>query len=99
MKDKSYLIIGKKGIRRIRHGKPNLKWDEVAVLLSIEIPDMFFSRPCLEATIIVDESKVSPRRISPELIINTKEFIEQQAGVKIDFRVLQIEEELENENN
>jgi hypothetical protein len=93
MKDKSYLIIGKNGIRGVRKSKPNLSWDEVAVLVSLDIPDVLFQRPLLEATIIVDKDKLQFQQISPQLVINTKEFIEQQTGAKIDFRILEIKEE------
>ena len=87
MKDISYLIIGKSGIRGVRKSKPSLRWDEIALKVSLEIPDILFERPALEATIKVDKN-IMPEKISPELIINTKKLIEEATGVRIDFRVI-----------
>lgn len=58
----------------------------------IDVPDELFDRPQLEATIKIDPDKITPNTINPELILNTKELIEQAAGVKIDFRVIPMEE-------
>lgn len=97
MKEESYLIIGRTGIRGVRKSKPRLSWDEIAVRVILDIPNVLFERPQLEATIRVDEESVMPEKIFPDLIINTKELIEQQTGAKIDFKVIEYVREEEKE--
>jgi hypothetical protein len=92
MKSTAYLIIGKNGIRDVRKNKPSLEWDEITVRLSIDVPDILFQRPLLEASIVVDKN-ILPDVILPDLVINTKELIERQAGVKIDFKIVELKTE------
>lgn len=91
MKSNAYLIIGKTGIRGVRRSKPPLKWDEIAIRVLLDIPDQLFTRPQIEATISVSP-EVAPEQIDPQIIINTKELIEQSTGCKIEFRVVKEEE-------
>lgn len=93
MKETAYLIIGKTGIRGVRKTRPGLKWDEVAMKVDLNIPDALFQRPHIEAKITVDPEKIQPNQINPELILNTKDLIEQQTGAKIDFKVVSYENE------
>lgn len=99
MKEIAYLIIGKTGIRGVRKTKPDLKWDEVACRIELNVPDSLFERPQLEATIKVKEELLSPNYINPELIINTKELIEQQTGAKIDMKVISYSKEEKDETD
>ena len=92
MKTSAYLIINPNGVVSVRKSKPFLQWNEIAVRISLDIPDALFQRPHLEATISVDPEKVQPTQINPEMIINTKELIEEQTGAKIDFKVVPIED-------
>ena len=83
---RQWLAINKNGIQRIRKTKPHLNWDEIAILIRINIPDDLFKRPQIEAKLIVQE--VPNTVYNPEIIINTKDLIEQQTGAKIDFTVV-----------
>ncbi len=88
METEQFLIIGRGGIRGIRRTKPQLRWDEIAFKISLNIPDALFDRPHLEATIRVDEKDVQSNQINPEIIIHTKKLIEEQTGAKISFKVI-----------
>jgi len=90
MKEKAYLIIGKRGIRGVRKTKPSLEWDEIACKIDLNIPDEIFRRPHIEATLNVVD--VPNNVYEPEIVLNTKELIEQQTGAKIDFKVVPYEE-------
>ncbi|MBE3092781.1 MAG: hypothetical protein IMZ51_03880 [Chloroflexi bacterium] len=94
MKDIFYLIIGRTGIRGTRKTKPPLKWDEISVKVSMEFPDVLFQRPLIEAKITVDKDMVLPETINPDIVINTKELIEQSTGCKIDFKVIKEDKEV-----
>jgi len=93
MKSVGYLTIGPSGIKAVRRTKPFLQWNEIAVKIALDIPDALFKRPHLEATIRVDPDKIQSNQITPEMIINTKELIEEQTGAKIDFKIVPIEKE------
>lgn len=87
----NWLVINKNGIKSVRKSKPDLAYNEIAVKINLEIPKELFERPTIEATLKVDN--IPNNSYNPEIIVNTKELIEQQTGAKIDFRILPIEED------
>ena len=89
MKTSSWLIIDRDGIKATRKTKPPLDWDEIAIKVNLEVPNELFQRPTIEATVTVTD--VPNNAYEPEIIINTKELIEQQTGAKINFKVIQDE--------
>jgi len=93
MIEDAFLIIGRNGINGVRKSKPKLRWDEIAMKIHLDVPDELFDRPQLEATISVDPEKITPNTINPDLILNTKDLIEQAAGVKIDFKVIPMDKD------
>lgn len=90
MKSINWLIINKSGVKGVRKSKPPLNYDELAVKLTLDIPKELFERPTIEANLKVEN--IPNTECVPELIINTKELIEQQTGAKIEFNVLKVEE-------
>lgn len=89
MRDKAYLIVSSSGLRGFRKKKPALNWDEIACKIEVDVPDELFNRPQLEAVIQVEDV---PNTVdNPEVILNTKELIEQQTGAKIDFSIKPLE--------
>lgn len=87
MKLINWLIINKNGIKGVRRTKPDLAYNEIAVKINLDIPKELFERPTIEATLKIDD--VPDNAYKPDLIINTAEFIEQQTGAKIEFKVLE----------
>ena len=94
MKFTNWLVINKNGIKTVRKSKPDLAYNEIACKIQLEIPRELFERPAIEATLKIDN--VPNNVYNPDLIINTKELIEQQTGAKIDFRILNVAEESED---
>lgn len=86
VKTESYLVINKNGVKTVKRKKPDLGWDEICCKLVIDVPPELFERPHLEAKLIIKD--IPNNANIPEVIINTKELIEQQTGAKIDFRVV-----------
>lgn len=97
MNEDVYLIVGPNGLKGTRKTRPSLKWNEISIKVNLNIPNAMFKRPHVEANIVVKEEALSPIEIKPEILINTKELIEQQSGMKVDFNILhqQIEKEEE----
>lgn len=95
MKAMRWLTVNRRGSCRIAVGKPGLDYDEVLIKIFMQIPDELFVKPHLEAAITVKDVPATP--IPYELVINTKDQIEQAAGVKIDFKVLDTGEDGDTE--
>jgi hypothetical protein len=83
-----YMIINSRGRVRATKNKPDLQSDEVAVRLAFTLPEIMFARPLLQAKVSVSEAAVAPREISPEVVINTAELLEQQLGMKVQLVVV-----------
>jgi len=83
-----YLIVSNTGKVRVTKTKPALEWNEIAINLSISLPDLLFKRPLLNANVIVGDDAVRPVEISPEILINTAQLIEQQTGLKVELSVV-----------
>lgn len=86
MKIKQWFAINKKGISKVRKTKPDLDWNEIAVQITLDIPDELFKRPIIDARLEVKD--VPNNAYDVEAIVNTKELIEQQTGAKINFTVV-----------
>lgn len=86
----NWLIVNKNGIKGVRKTKPDLAYNEIAIKVILELPRELFERPQIEATLRIED--IPNNAYKPDLIINTKDLIEQQTGVKIDFKILPIEE-------
>ena len=86
MKTVSWLIVNKNGVKTVRKSKPALEWDEIAVKISLEIPNQLFERPQVEAVLKIEN--IPNNSYSPELLINTADLIEQQTGAKVIFNVI-----------
>jgi hypothetical protein len=87
----NWLIINKNGIKGVRKTKPDLAYNEIACRLQLDIPKELFERPQIEASLKIDN--IPNNAYNPEIILNTKDLIEQQTGAKIDFKILQAKED------
>jgi len=54
MKITNWLTINNRGSTRLTKSKPRLEWNEVSMMLNVEIPDSVFKRPILQANIKID---------------------------------------------
>jgi len=88
---KKWLTISSRGAARITQGKPSISWDEVSILLEVNLPTELFSRPRLEAKIEIPKEAAGPDVLSSEVVENVKEAIEKTTG--LDFSINVIKEE------
>lgn len=91
MRVTNWLIINKNGIKGVRKTKPDLAYNEIACRLQLDIPKELFERPQIEASLKIDN--IQNNAYNPEIILNTKDLIEQQTGAKIDFKILPAKED------
>lgn len=86
MKTKNWLIINKNGIHNVRKTKPSLGWNEIAMCVELNIPNELFDRPTIAAKLEIKDIPLA--EFNPQVIVDTKELVEQQTGAKIDFTVV-----------
>ncbi len=86
MKVKQWLTLGKHGIVKVTKAKPALGWDNIAMQIELDVPDELFRRPTIQAKLIIKD--IPNNAYDPEIIINTKELIEQQTGARIEMSVV-----------
>lgn len=88
MKLKRYLVIKKNGSTRVTKQAPSIEWDEVYMLLNIEIPDKVFDRPLLQATITIDDKAIQPALITAEVVSDVENIIETRTGFEVKMEVI-----------
>ena len=88
-----WLIINKCGTVRTTKGKPGLDWDEIAIMLDINLPDALFSRPRLEAKIFIPEEAALKEPITAGVIDNVQEAIQTATGLTFSINVIKEEQE------
>lgn len=101
MKITPYIIIKRTGqyvynrkyTSRMTVGSPALASNEIAIKLSLEVPDAIFDKPALEAKITIPEEAVSKPVISAETIDNVQDLIKQNLGFEVKLEVVTPEEE------
>lgn len=71
------------GTVEVRKSKPATRANEVAVKITLDIPDAYFETPELSARITVPESSVNKPVITPDVQDNIGELISQQLGFKV----------------
>jgi hypothetical protein len=84
MKVKQWLVLNKNGIHGVRKTKPSLGWNEIAMQIELNVPNEY--RPTISAKF--DIKDVPLMEFNPQVIIDTKDLVEQQTGAKIEFTVV-----------
>lgn len=99
MKISQYIIVKKGGgyypkyTSRMTVGSPALQSNEVAVKVSIEMPDEIFDKPSLVAELKVPKEAVSQPVISAEVIDNVQDIIKQNTGFEVKLEVVEKDED------
>lgn len=103
MKITQYIIVKGKKISsysnfrtytsRMTKGTPKLDADEVAVKVSLELPEALFDKPTLEANIEVPKEVVSKPVIDASMVDNVQDIIKQNTGFDVRLEVVDNEEE------
>lgn len=96
-----YIVIKKGGgyypkyTSRMTVNSPSLQSNEIAVKVSIEVPDEIFDKPALTAEIVVPKEAVSKPVISADVIDNVQDIIKQNTGFEVKLEV--VEHDSDNE--
>lgn len=87
MKVDFFLAVNDNKRVRVTKTRPALEFNEVAISLSLELPDALFRKPQLQASIVIPKEAAAPQQIEADVVNNVREAIEQASGmeVKISF--------------
>jgi len=83
MKLKKYLVINENGSCAIKANQPNLQWNEISVLLEINIPSSVFQRPAITAKLTINENQVRPEEITIEMKNEIQDLVLQNLGIEL----------------
>lgn len=89
-----FLVVNSRGTCKIHNRYyPDIAADEVCISLNLNIPDEIFTRPRLVANITIPAKAAEPEEISSEILVNTKDAIEQATGLTFAINVVRKEVE------
>lgn len=87
-----YLALSQNGrwrlSGRLTKSLPALKVGEIALSLSVKLPETLFKKPSLRASIEIPESAVSAPVIDSTVVDNIREVVSQQLGVDLTIAVV-----------
>ena len=98
MKVQKWLTVNSNKVARLTHNKPDLRQDEISILLDINLPDELFRKPRLEAKIEIPKEAAGPDVLNSEVVENVKEAIAQTTGLEFSINVIKNEEVQKEEN-
>ena len=93
MRTTLYLCVKKSEHRfdpsfRVTKTRPGLDHNEIAVKINLELPDALFTKPTLEAKVVVSEKAVSQPIIEADVIDNVEQIIKDQTGFTVKLAVV-----------
>src|SRR5579859_2345928 len=74
---------------RMLKSMPRLRREEVALQLSIELPDALFKRPSLTASVVVPASSISVPVIDAQVIDNIRNAVLRDVGIDLTIAVVE----------
>jgi hypothetical protein len=83
----SYNPTGKITVSRVTKTAPALERQEIAIRISLDIPEILFTRSALQADITIPESTKLQSVIDAETIDNIENAIKQQTGVDVKLTI------------
>lgn len=97
MKSTVYLCVKKSEHRfdptfRVTKTKPGLTSNEIAVKINLELPDALFTKPQLEARVVVSDKAVSAPVIEAEVVDNVEQIIKDKTGFDVKLTIVAEEE-------
>lgn len=93
MQISKYLIVNSRGNVTMRERPPRLQGNEIAVLLTLAVPDAIFKRPTLEARMVVPNEAVPKATITPKVTDNIEKIIKEATGLNMVVTVMEQEQD------
>lgn len=83
-----YLVLNKKGVKKVSRKRPSLDWDEISISMEISLPNSLFEKPQLHAKVKVNDDQVTPTVINVEMKDNIAAAIQQHTGIPIKLTIV-----------
>lgn len=93
MKTKFYLTVNSTGSVKVTKSPRYTDFGEVSIGCNLELPDILFRRPQIEASITVDAKDVQPFEITADTSNLVKEAIQQSTGLEVKLTIVNQEVE------
>lgn len=88
MTTKFYLTVSSNGNAKITKKRQYVDFDEVSIGCTLELPDVLFKRPQIDASITVDVKDVQPFEISADTSNMVKDAIQQSTGLDVKLTIV-----------
>lgn len=92
MKTSFYLVVNDRGTTKTVKTRPNLAYNEVAIAVTLQLPNSLFQKPQLNASIVVPDEAVAPQTIQADMADNIREAIETATGLEVKLTIESPEE-------
>ena len=73
------------GVPTVRMNKPATRADQVAVKIVAEVPDTYFEKPQLQATIRIPEGGKARQEIVAEMQAHAAQDLRERFGIEVSF--------------
>lgn len=83
MKVSPYLIISGSGKIRVTKTLPYLEANEISFQLHLELPDALFSKPRIEASVVVPDDAVKPAVIDAQVASDVAQELRKKTGLEV----------------
>lgn len=83
-----YLVLNKRGVKKVSRKRPSLNWDEISISMQISLPNSLFEKPQLHAMVKVNDNQVTPTNINVEMKDNIEAAIQQHTGIPIKLTIV-----------
>ena len=93
MKKKLYLAVNSRGTARVTKTRPALNYDELEIGLELNIPDVLFQKPRMEAVVTVPAEAIRPVDIEVNIADNIAEAVKAATGMPVQITIIRPEEE------
>lgn len=78
-----FIVASRKGAERMLQTQPRLAPGEVAIKVTLVVPNALFQAPQIQAAITIPESAVPVEAISAEVQDNVRELVQQATGLEV----------------
>ena len=87
MKTKFFIVVNVNGSVRVTKGQPPLKWDEIAIQMELELPQVLFRKPVISGKMVITDKDAPQIDLGIETI-NTIEQVLKEEGVNVKLEVV-----------
>lgn len=92
MTDNFFVVLNKKGFVRANKTYPDLRTGEFTVEITATVPDAFFIRPRLRATLVVAEDAIQAPGVSTEIVEGIRQSVKAGTGIDLNISIAEAPE-------